>query len=254
MHGSNKWYSDNGLNNTTVELVRLDYWTGDTCNLRCAICGPFNSSAWRQELNMPVQKVSNNHFWTTMDLSTLKFVHFNGGEPLLSKEHVMFLESIPDKSKVQITYNTNGTIRAPQSLMQIWEKFKLVKLDFSIDDVGERFEYQRYPANWLEVSENLQWYIDNSPTNCMFSVNTTVSILNAGNLDNLATWLTANFSKNRLADVIEHKTQKANGLFAVETEDAKAPYIVAFLDMCDQRRGTDWKKTFPELTKLTKYK
>lgn len=253
MHGSNKWYADNGYNNTDVELIRLDYWTGDTCNLRCAICGPFNSSAWRQELDMPLQKSASNHFWKTLDLTTLKFVHFNGGEPLLSKEHVLFLEAIPNKQNVHLVYNTNGTVRASQELRSLWEQFSLVKLDFSIDDINERFEYQRYPANWAEVTSNLQWYIENSPVNCMFAVNTTVSVLNVSNVDNLNSWLDANFYINRISDPIERRTQKAHGLFALETEKIKSRYIVEFLDRCDERRGTNWRKTFPELAESTKY-
>ena len=80
--GSNQWYADHGYNNNTVELIRLDYWVGDLCNLRCAICSPHNSSAWKEELKHPVKTVSVNRLWQKLDLSKLKFVHFNGGEPL----------------------------------------------------------------------------------------------------------------------------------------------------------------------------
>ena len=48
--GINRWYTDNDYNNLIPELVRLDYWTGDTCNLACVICGPDNSSQWKKEL------------------------------------------------------------------------------------------------------------------------------------------------------------------------------------------------------------
>ena len=106
--GVNKWYEDNNCANTTVELIRLDFWTGDTCNLRCAICGPNNSSSWKQELNFPkeLKKVSSNVFWKKLDLSSLQYIHFTGGEPLLNKEHVNFLHAIPDKNKVYLNYNT----------------------------------------------------------------------------------------------------------------------------------------------------
>ena len=74
--GSNWWYKDQGYDNTDVELIRLDYWTGDLCNLRCIICGPGNSSAWKEELKMPTTKVSVNKLWKDLDLSKIKFVHF----------------------------------------------------------------------------------------------------------------------------------------------------------------------------------
>jgi len=244
---SNQWYSDNGYHDTKIELLRLDYWVGDTCNLKCAICSPEYSSAWKEELKIPLleRKNTTNQIWKDLDLTTLKFIHFNGGEPLLSKEHVKFLKDIPIKSLVHINYNTNGTILPSEELLRIWNQFKLVQLDFSIDDIGDRFEYQRYPAKWSQVVENLQWFIDNSPVNCMFAVNTTVSILNQSNLPQLIDWLTKNFHTNRVTDPIEHRQQLANGIFSVDYMDKKV--VIDFLNSCDQRRGTNWYETFPEL-------
>lgn len=251
-HGSNRWFEDNSCNDNSVELVKLDYWTGDTCNLRCVICGPQYSSSWKQELNYPLElkKSTVNQFWKELDLSTIKFVHFNGGEPLLSKEHVTFLESIQEKDKVSINYNTNGTVLPSPALLDLWSNFKLVQLDFSIDDIEERFEYQRYPAKWPDVTKNLQWYIDNSPVNCMFAVNTTVSILNSGNLSKLQDWLSNNFSTSRVNDPIEHRRQQVSGFLNIDTVDNCRTDIISFLDACDSRRGTSWQGTFPELIQI----
>ena len=137
-----------GAYNQDIDLLRLDYWTGDLCNLACVICGPQNSSVWKQQLNIPINRRINsvNDFWTNLDLTKIKFVHFNGGEPLLSKEHVKFLHAFPNKEQVTLNYNTNGTILPGKELNDLWLQFKLVQLDFSIDDIGDRFEYQRWPA------------------------------------------------------------------------------------------------------------
>lgn len=245
--GSNQWYKDNGYDNLDTELIRIDYWTGDTCNLACVICGPHNSSAWKQELEIKNKPQVVNKFWTNIDISKLKFIHFNGGEPLLSKEHVELLKAIEQKREVQINYNTNGTIIPNQELLDLWDQFKLVLLDFSIDDIGERFEYQRYPANWESVSSNLKWYVDNCPVNCMFAVNTTVGVLNYFNLENINTWLKSNFHSNRVTDPIEHRQQAATGLFSLEGANLRLPRIIEFLNQCDSRRKTNWMRTFPEL-------
>jgi sulfatase maturation enzyme AslB (radical SAM superfamily) len=250
--GSNQWYKDHNIDNNTVELIRIDYWTGDTCNLRCAICGPWYSSAWKEELNLPkeLKKSNVNYFWQELDLDKIKFIHFNGGEPLLNKEHITFLEAINNKHEIYITYNTNGTIRPTDKLLKLWEQFKLVQLDFSIDDIKERFEYQRYPAKWDSVTKNLQWFIDNSPHNCMFAVNTSVGILNYANINNLNLWLKDNFFVNRFTDPIEHRQQATNGLFALAEVENRKHALVNFLNACDNRRGTNWKTTFPELSYL----
>ena len=250
--GSNQWYQDHGYYNDTVELIRLDYWTGDLCNLACAICGPHNSSSWKQELNLPVtlKKVVVNTTWKSLDLSALQFVHFNGGEPLLSKEHVDFLQNIPNKNQVHLNYNTNGTILPSTELLALWKKFKLVQLDFSIDDVGEQFEFQRYPAEWNDVSFKLQWFIDNCPGNCMFAVNTTVSVLNYNNLDKLINWVKQNFYRSKFTDPIEHRYQSATGILSVNNINKQPGKIIEYLDSLDQRRGTKWKHLFPELASI----
>ena len=54
-----------------------------------------------------------------------------------------------------IHYNTNGTQLPPREIFDLWKQFKRVEIAFSIDDVGEPFEYQRHPANWKEVNHNL---------------------------------------------------------------------------------------------------
>lgn len=245
--GSNQWYKDNGIHDTNVDLIRIDYWVGDGCNLACAICGPNFSTSWKKELNLPIieQKSSINKQWENLDLSKLKFIHFNGGEPLLSKEHVKFLTEIPNPIQTHITYNTNGTVRPNKNLIDLWSTFKLVQLDFSIDDIGKRFEYQRYPAKWEEVKENLQWFIDTMPVNCMFGINTTVGLLNQDTINELENWLNKNFKTNRVTDPIECKKQPAEGLLS--SNNTNWEKIVEYLDNLDQRRGTNWRDTFPEL-------
>lgn len=248
--GSNSWYKSQGLDNTVVELIRMDYWTGDTCNLACVICGPENSSTWKQELGLPVElkKSVSNKFWTTIDLAKIKFIHFNGGEPLLSKEHVKLLHAIKHKDQVHLNYNTNGTVLPSNELLALWEQFCLVQIDFSIDDIGTRFEYQRFPAKWDQVKANLQWFINHAPHNCMFAVNTSVGILNHSNLQALTSWLQANFHTTRFTDPIEHRQQLTVGMFALQDADKRKYEIRRALDQIDQRRKTNWRITFPELT------
>lgn len=247
--GSNAWFQHAGLDNTEIELIRLDYWTGDLCNLACVICGPSNSTSWKQELGLPVdrQKAVINKFWTTLDLSKIKLIHFNGGEPLLSKEHIKFLHSVPNKKNVHLNYNTNASVRPSQQLLELWSEFNLVQLDFSIDDIEQRFEYQRYPAKWSQIADNLAWFVDHAPHNCMFATNTSVGILNHSNLDSLNHWLKTNFHTSRFTDPIEHRQQLTLGVFALKDADQRKSWIVNELDKIDQRRNTNWRKTFPEL-------
>jgi hypothetical protein len=124
----------------------------------------------------------------------------------------------------------------------------LVQIDFSIDDIKERFELQRYPASWHDVTTNLQWFYKNSPVNCMFSINTTISILNQSNLDNIKNWVQKNFSHNRVQDPVEHRFQFAVGPLNIHNYVSNR--IIAFLDELDVKRSTNWRKVLPDVEKM----
>ena len=56
---------------------------------------------------------------------------------------------------IEIHYNTNGT-HFPEEFIETWKKFRKVEIAFSIDNLGERFEYERSGAKWEEVEANIQ--------------------------------------------------------------------------------------------------
>ena len=241
---SNQWYKDHAVNSPDAELLRLDYWTGDTCNLACVMCGPWASSAWKSELRLPLEqrRHNTNDYWTQLPLHGLRYVHFHGGEPLLSPQHQEFLAAIPNPQQVHIYYNTNATVRANARLLDLWVKFGLVQIDFSIDDIDSRFNYIRYPAQWSMVRENLEWYKNTMPSNCMFAVTTVVSVLNRRYLEELKTWLAENFSHSRFQDPVEHRLQDCEGMLDYRRISSDT---VQYLDELDQRRGTSWRELFP---------
>lgn len=247
--GSIKWNKNNLDSNKDYnnKILKIDYWTGNNCNLRCAICGPHYSIAWEKELGIEKQKriTHTNQLWKDITVDELRWVHFNGGEPLLVDEHWKLLKKIKNKNQVVLTYNTNGSVRPKQQLIDFWSQFKTVILDFSIDDIEDRFEYQRYPARWKNVVENLFWFKETMPVNVMFNINTAVGLLNHHNYVNLEKWFLKNFNKNRVNDPVMLLQQQTKGLLSVDIKD-KAK-VVDYLTILDNRRGTNWKTTFPEL-------
>lgn len=247
---------------TTVELVKLDYWIGDICNLACVICGPINSSLWKQELSflgnsekhrlVPgwQDKSTTNQSWKSLDLSKLQNIHFWGGEPLLSKDHVDLLKAIPAPENVKLYYSTNGTIAPSRELIDLWNKFKWVDIFFSLDDIGERFEYIRYPASWQDTISNCNWMIDQCGENVSFGIASTINMLNQYYVDEMDEWFKLHLSTSKFQEIKHSKFQ------AIETPisiGAPADLALIFLDDLDPRRGTNWRKIFPRaVEQLTK--
>ena len=248
------YFQDSNVNLTGPQSI--DYSVGNLCNLKCVICGPQNSSAWigdyqkiypdRNIERLQYDKFNQIQIDQPDLLKNIKNVHFHGGgEPLLSNSHITLLEKIKEVKGLQdvhVIYNTNGTKRASEKLLDLWAECQLVELYFSIDDVGERFNYQRTGAIWNEVVENLQWYKENMPVNHMFKINCTWGYLNLFYLNELVDWHKNHFNANRLGDPIELIFQKVvNGDFSLSLD---------FVSTKLKNIMFDRFKNCPELTKL----
>ncbi len=208
------------------KLVYLDLRLGHTCNLKCVMCSPHDSSMWVQDHKKiyPLfkhdalkhqmswdQKEFDNYwhenpaFWEEMyrQIPNLKQVYFAGGEPLLIKEHKRFLEEIIRQGyadKILIRYNTNGLL-IDEDIIDLWTKFKKVKVGFSIDAFGDRNYYIRYPSDWATIEKNLH-RLDKTPDNIQVSIATAIQILNIKHLPEFAKWkIKQNFKKVNFENV-----------------------------------------------------
>jgi MoaA/NifB/PqqE/SkfB family radical SAM enzyme len=137
----------------------------------------------------------NPTFWSEIDqvVDQIQYIEFTGGEPFMIQEHFDMLQGLVDRGiagNIEIHYNTNGT-QYPEDADAIWKHFKLVEIAFSIDDVGERFEYQRTNAVWSEVCRNLGWFrtLREHYSNIRLQVCATVNVFNVLYLEELAQWI-----------------------------------------------------------------
>jgi hypothetical protein len=100
-----------------------------------------------------------------------------------------------------LCFQTNGTQPIHPKNFETIEKFHLVKLHISLDGVGNRFEYLRWPANWRQVTDNILDLRKTLPGNVMFVIEETVSIFNLLYINELESWVKQNFTTNREGDV-----------------------------------------------------
>jgi MoaA/NifB/PqqE/SkfB family radical SAM enzyme len=190
-------------------LVFIDFKLGNICNLKCRICGSWSSSTFAAEevrfegkesfhyqmLKDGAWPRKNQRFWEDIDklMDQVRYLEFTGGEPFMIQEHFALLERMVAKGiahNVEIHYNTNGT-HYPENAEEIWKHFKTVEVAFSIDDVDERFEYQRANAIWSEVNTNMDRFeqLRERNTNIQLQVCSTVNVFNVMYLEGLANWI-----------------------------------------------------------------
>lgn len=227
----------------------ISIFTGNICNLACTLCDPVASSRWQYELGLTNVAKSNNEFSVdTVDFTDAISITFGGGEPFLNKSTLLLLKKI--NSDTTIIMHLNGTVLPSQDLLNECARFKDISFVFSIDDVGDRFNFLRYPANWNRVTENMFWLKDNCPGNITFSVNTVISLLNEATYTDVNKWITKNFPSNKSGKLVECFTNESNGLLNRLNYAGQEKSYVEFLDKLDKKRNTDWRATFPEATKI----
>ncbi len=218
-------------------LAYLDLRLGHTCNLKCVMCSPHDSSRWIQDHEKLLKKTTipiiteqmswdrsafnntwyeNPDFWDQIyqQIPNLKQVYFAGGEPLMIKEHKKFLEEIIRQGyadKILIRYNSNALL-LDNEILELWKFFSKVKFAVSLDATDQRNWYIRYPSEWLTIVENLH-KLDQTPDNVQVSIATAIQILNVKHLPDFARWkIQQNFKKVNLG-LVPGDVQMGGGIF-----------------------------------------
>ena len=176
---------------------------GNTCNLKCITCDSDTSSRWREEYrdiygrDFGHVKFYRNDFVDDFVAKSPRIQHLDvtGGEPFLSgmREQKKLLKHYIDSGQamdISIHYTTNATVFPDAEWWQLWSHFREIDMQLSIDGIGARYEYIRYPAVWDDTEQNVLRYIqqEKSIPNLRLSVSHTVSAYNIFYLDEFFSW------------------------------------------------------------------
>jgi hypothetical protein len=154
---------------------QINIMVGNICNLRCRICRGDISFTFKPEGKYYKEKynISNIYEFTRkkpLVLSgesidqifnfgkNLERIEFYGGEPLLDVPTLSLLERLIESGqskRITLFYNTNCMVTPSERQYQLWNQFKAVEFNFSIDDIGERFTYNRHPGVWAKAVANI---------------------------------------------------------------------------------------------------
>jgi MoaA/NifB/PqqE/SkfB family radical SAM enzyme len=201
--------TDGALN---VDPVTLDIRAGNTCNLKCIMCRPNESSKWVSDAKKLAtisivpevqhdwswkQNINTQHytwvekpdFWSEFEtlVPNLQEIIFGGGEPFLSKSInnlIEYMVKTGHSKHIKIRFHTNGT-QIPETFWPLVDSFREIELMFSIDGLADQNYYVRYPADWAEVEKNL-WLADQTKAKSMFL--TSLHALNVHDLVDLYRW------------------------------------------------------------------
>lgn len=189
---------DSGKIKVPMKFVELRL--GNLCNVKCRSCNPASSTKWVKEYKELEKNfdfvtsyrwvddfswIENDKFWNDLfdNSDELEMIYINGGEPTLVKKHWEYLDKLVEKDmakNISLWYSINMT-NLPPKTFDVWKKFKNVRISCSIDDIGARNLYLRYPTKWDSVLKNLNLLLGEKYLDV--SVCQTISFLNVFYMD-----------------------------------------------------------------------
>lgn len=179
------------------QLLNVEIDVGNLCNLRCLMCNESSSSAILAEnrrlgINQLQQKdldwtdASWQHIQELIDQRP-RVLSVLGGEPMYNRRLLQLLNGIPQAQAETMMLHlvTNGTTCDPE-WQQALSRFRLVRLMFSVDAVGELYNYMRHGADWAHTVANIQQLASLQPVKPV--VHCVVQNLNMASLAPLIDW------------------------------------------------------------------
>mgnify|MGYP006079527285 FL=1 len=194
---------------------------GNICNLKCKMCSQMyshmhgmetkeigeqdpkwlhwvkeqgaNVNNWTNELGIKQEWYKNKEFKLKMfehiskNITQLNVI---GGEPTLIPEFYELFEYCDQQGTLRsknVTIVTNLTNTNPR-LTKWLPKLKEWTIWASVDGVGERTEYIRYPSNWNKILESLEFYRKLLGDNGKITLSPAIQLLNIDQLDDIAKW------------------------------------------------------------------
>ena len=196
-------YFKQSMANGETDLLPIDWQVdlGNYCNSNCVFCHPMFSSSLATEYKklgiiteMPKKswteypELVDDFVNTLAKTDQLAYIHFLGGETLITPAFKKMLTALVDKGishKVSIGFTTNLTVWR-DDLVDLLSKFKMVNLGMSVECLNKINDYVRYPSDitqvrsildkWIAVAHENDWLLQFRITPTLFTVNELVSI------------------------------------------------------------------------------
>ena len=196
------------INGTSIRLnaiefdkkqTRKDYLTvggvlDNVCNSACQTCNENLSTKIGSLQSRDYVRVDNSDRFWSLPLDRVVHLDINGGEPSASKNYRHILKNIPE-NVASVRINTNCSVVMTE-VEELSKRGIQVTVTVSLDGIGRKHNYIRWPIVWEEFEHNLLTY---QRMNIDLNTWTTVSALNIGDLKNIFSYVQQHNLKNSWA-------------------------------------------------------
>jgi len=160
-------------------ISNLEISFSNTCAMQCRTCNPYSSSQWALDSArggalwpflksngyvIPIQRklsTADTHADKIFQLiraqgENLRFVYFNGGEPLADPLHWEVLNLLKEHApRISLRYFTSLE-GLPEGVLNHWADFRSVDLEIALDGDRETYNYVRHGGHIENVMTNVQ--------------------------------------------------------------------------------------------------
>jgi hypothetical protein len=193
------YYDNVDANNN--DLWSLDFNVDPICNARCVICHHNLSSAILAEeikfglkKDMIIRTASSSRasrVIDSVDLSRLRRIYFNGGEPMLSDDPIRLLQKLKDMGRigeVEMGFHSNGSVKPRPELVDLMRQTRRLMIFFSIDATGEQFEYIRNGLEWQSVLDTVDFVVSQDLPNLSLGSSCSIGMHNIEYVNDWHEW------------------------------------------------------------------
>jgi len=252
----------------TIDFEFIELRLGNTCNLACVTCNPISSSRWitdAKKLNEKLPWFENiytgqNEWHESTEVfadiakhsTGLKELYINGGEPTLITAHFKMLEEliVTNTAKdINLHYSINCT-KIPIELLDMWKQFRHVLVSCSIDEIGDRNSYIRYPSKWEDIVSTFNTLYPYNKTNIDISITQTVSAFNVLRLDIFKNTINELWPNIGIYHNYLHTPSFQQAHTVTNQQKENLIKLGQFVEQLDKIRNTQFSSVFPELDKL----
>jgi len=219
----------------------------------------------------------------------IRHIYVTGGEPFIIKGHDVLLDKLIEHDlakNIIMEYDTNLSV-INNKLLDKLKAFKDVLMAISCDDIGEQYELIRFPGKFSTITKNLEFLKENNfkiryLSSCIgiYSIFSPIRLYDhfsklgytnekdyvfrflrqPNDIDisflpvSVKKKIIAVYEKSNLVQkwknfVIGHLE---NNMKKYTEEESKIHLkrFVRYMDKLDEIRGTNWRKTFPDVVEL----
>ena len=222
--------------NSTLTPTYLDYRPSNKCNLTCRMCVPNASSQITTEFQLhenmqqwftaPNKTVTNfEEFKSFASNAKLTHIKILGGEPTIDPLVLDFLEAIIENYETlpALRFTTNGT-NLNKRFRNIMEQFSNIQIQFSVDAVGDAYEYIRSNGSWTKTKSIISEIFENDLATT-YGFNVVLMPYNIFHLTDLLDWFVElemqGYNFDVFYDASEGYTTELNAILPEHLQGAK---------------------------------